>query len=236
MALTDLVVYVILLAGAILAYRTKKLTHTGAITGGIAGLFIYKGAGLTGLLLLATFFIIGSWATKWKSDKKEVIGASEGNEGRRAAGQVLANAGVAAILGLIGWLWPDKMSLTSIMLAGSLASATADTLSSELGMIYGRRFFNILTFKKDICGLNGVVSIEGTLIGLGGAMLIAAVYSVIVGWSIAFYWITLAGLIGNLMDSILGALLERRGLIGNNLVNFLNTLTGAIACWLLMRI
>jgi uncharacterized membrane protein len=65
-------------------------------------------------------------------------------------------------------------------------------------------------------------------------MLIAGVYSAMVGWSISFYLIALAGLIGNLMDSVLGALLERRGLMGNNVVNFLNTLAGALVCWMLM--
>lgn len=235
MTITDLIVYVILLAAAILAHRNNNLTRTGAITGCIVGLLIYKGAGITGLILLATFFILGTWATKWKTDRKTAIGAAERNKGRRKASQVLANAGVAAVLGFMGWQSPDKAGIIGAMIAGSFAAATADTLSSELGMVYGRRFLNILTFKKDTCGLDGVISLEGTLIGLIGAMLIAAVYSIVSGWSITFYWIALAGLIGNLADSILGAALERRKFIGNNLVNFLNTLTGAMVCWMLIQ-
>lgn len=231
---TDLSVYIALLVAAILAYRTGKLTRTAAVTGYIVGLSIYKGAGITGLALLAAFFIIGSWATKWQINKKSAIGAAEKNKGRRTAGQVLANGGVAAILGLMAWQSPDKAAIVQIMIAGSLASAMADTLSSELGMIYGRRFFNILTLKTDACGLDGVVSLEGTLIGLAGAIIIATLYSLCTKWGTAFYWITLAGFIGNLTDSILGAMFQRRGFIGNNLVNFLNTLAGAMVCWLLV--
>jgi len=43
-----------------------------------------------------------------------------------------------------------------------------------------------------------------------------------------FCLIIIAGTAGNLTDSILGAVLERRGIIGNNMVNFLNTLTAAL--------
>jgi len=234
MSVTNLIAYIFLLAASLISCLTKKLTLPGAITGAIIGLLIYKGAGLTGLLLLATFFIIGTAATKWQAGKKITISPAEKNDSRRTAGQVLANGGVAAVLGLVAWHSPDKVGAAQLMIAGSLAAATADTLSSELGMIYGCRFFNILTFKKDECGLDGVVSMEGTLIGLVGAMLIAGVYSAMVGWSISFYLIAVAGLIGNLVDSVLGALLERRGLMGNNVVNFLNTLAGALVCWLLI--
>lgn len=233
MTITEVVIYGILLLGSALSYTAKKLTLAGAITGAIVGLLMYKGAGLTGLIILAVFFISAIWATKWQLAKKVAIGAAEENKGRRTAGQVLANGGVAALLGAVGWYLPSHTSLITLMIAGSFAAATADTLSSELGTVYGRRFFNILTFKKDTRGLDGVVSIEGTLIGLVGALLIAIVYAVSFGWDGAIGWIVLAGVTGNLIDSILGALLERKGLIGNNVVNFLNTAVGAGVCWLL---
>lgn len=234
MTFTGLIVYSALLIAAVLAYRTGKLTRAGAITGYIVALFIYKGAGVMGVAVLTAFFIIGSWATKWQISKKTIIGAAEKNKGRRTAAQVLANGGIAAALGLMARQSPDKAAIAQIMIAGSFAAATADTLSSELGMIYGRKFFNILTLKKDARGLNGVISLEGTFIGLAGAIIIAAIYSICTKWDTAFYWIVMAGLIGNLTDSILGASFERRGLMGNNLVNFLNTLTGAMVCWFLV--
>lgn len=234
MPIIEIFIYVILILGSVLSYTTKKLTLAGAITGVIVGLLMYKGAGLTGLLILAAFFISASWATKWQLAKKVAIGAAEENKGRRTTGQVLANGGVAALLGALAWYHPDHAAIIPVMIAGSFSAATADTLSSELGMVYGKRFLNILTFKNDTRGLDGVVSIEGTLIGLVGALLIAAVYSLGFGWSVSFLWIIIAGFTGNLVDSILDASLERKGLIGNNVVNFLNTAAGAGVCWLLM--
>lgn len=233
MTVAEIIVYIFLLLGAALSYAAKKLTITGAITGALVGALIYKGAGYAGIGMLALFFISGSWATGWQRNKKLATGIIKKNEGRRTTGQVLANGGTAALLG--AWIWhnPDYMHLMQIMMAGSLAAAIADTLSSELGMVYGKRFFNILTFKKDQRGLDGVISFEGTLIGIVGAALIALVYASDFGWGLPVCWIVLAGFIGNAVDSVLGATLERKGLIGNNLVNFLNTATGALVCYLL---
>jgi uncharacterized protein (TIGR00297 family) len=81
--------------------------------------------------------------------------------------------------------------------------------------------------------MDGVISLEGTLIGIAGSCIIAGIYALGWGWSISFFFIVLAGTLGNLTDSILGAVLERKGLIGNDVVNFLNTLTAAIVIVLL---
>ncbi|WP_217452197.1 DUF92 domain-containing protein [Mucilaginibacter humi] len=99
MSIAEIIIYLILLLGSAFSYTAKKLTLAGAITGAIVGALMYKGAGLTGLLILAAFFIVAIWATKWQVAKKVAIGAAEENKGRRTAGQVLANGGVAALLG-----------------------------------------------------------------------------------------------------------------------------------------
>jgi uncharacterized protein (TIGR00297 family) len=231
MQTTDLIIYFILSLGATWSYITHKLTLAGSFTGTTIGLLIYEGSGLNGIITMTLFFILGSVATGWKRSQKTI----DKDHGPRTAAQVLANSGVAGVLSMVAWHFPGEAGLVKLMIAGSFASATADTLSSELGIVYGKRFYNIITLKKDTRGLDGVVSLEGTLIGLLGAALIACVYALGFGWSIAFIWIILAGFTGNLVDSVLGTLLERKGLIGNNLVNFLNTAVGAGVCWLLLK-
>lgn len=224
----DIIIYIILVLSAFWAYKKHKLTFTGSVTGFIIGFVIYTGGGLLSFILLTTFFVLASWATGWHKNKK----IDHSDPAPRTAGQVLANGGVAALLGGLAWLNPEYSTIAQIMIAGSFAAATADTLSSEMGMIYGKRFVNIITLKKDQRGLDGVVSLEGTLIGMAGAAVIAILFWLFNHPGMAIPVIIFAGVLGNLADSILGATLERKNLIGNNTVNFLNTLVGAAACYL----
>ncbi len=235
-----ILVFLVLALGMGYSIRAGKLTAPAAWVGGLVGLSSYLGTGFTGLALLALFFGLGTAASAWKVAEKRRLGLAEANKGRRTAGQVLANGGVAGLLGLLGWGQPAHAALCQLMLAGSLAAAAADTLSSELGNVYGRRYYNILTLRPDQRGLDGVISTEGTLLGSMGSALLAAVYCVGgAAWSPAFWVVVLAGTVGNLSDSLLGATLERRHYVGNNVVNSLNTLIGALVAagswWLLQR-
>lgn len=232
-SIQDIAVYVFLLTGTILSARGGKLTVAGAITAGFVGLLVFKGAGFTGLTILIVFFLLGTVATGWQIKTKQKLGLAEKESNRRTTGQVIANGGVAAILGGAAWFFPAGKPVLTLMIAGSLASATADTLSSELGSLYGRRFYDIISLKRAIPGPDGVISMEGTLTGTAGAALIAMVYCLSFGLSNSTWVIIIAGTIGNLADSLLGATLERRKLVGNDTVNFLNTCVGAGVCLLL---
>jgi uncharacterized protein (TIGR00297 family) len=231
-----IILLVLLTSGALISIWTGKLTIAAGITGIVLGLLIFIGSGWLGLLLMAFFFLLGTLATAWKRNQKETWKIAEGNKGRRTTGQVLANGGVAGILALLAIIYPDKADLLTLMIAGVFSSATADTLSSELGSVYGSRFYNILSFRRDTRGLDGVISAEGTLIGICGSLLVALVTTVGYGWDLHILWIVIAGTVGNLTDSVLGATMERRHLIPNDVVNFLNTLAGALIMCLLLGI
>ncbi|UOR07487.1 DUF92 domain-containing protein [Hymenobacter aerilatus] len=226
------IVLFLLGAGMLYSVRAGKLTPAAALVGGLLGALIYLGGGFGGLSMLAAFFVLGSAASGWQLAEKRRLGVAEENKGRRTAGQVVANAGVAALAGVGTWLFPTQATTLQLLLAGSFAAATADTLASELGNVYGRRYYNILTLRPDTRGLNGVVSLEGTLCGVAGSALIAGLYSLSFGWGKEFGWLVLAGTIGNLTDSVLGATLERQQRLSNNAVNFLNTLVGALVAGL----
>lgn len=221
--------YCFIALAAFVTVKLRKLNMWGGVAAWFVASSIFLGAGYPGLLLLGTFFVLGTGATSFKIRTKEHMGAAEKDKGKRNAGQVFANGGVAAITGILMHYYPQQKMVLLLMMAASLAAATADTLSSELGTLYGKKFYNIRTLKSDRRGENGVISMEGSLFGLAGSAVIAVIFSIASGWSMHFFWILLGGTIGNLADSLLGATLERRRYLGNDAVNFLNTVTGALA-------
>lgn len=220
----------------------------GGLSGALVAGGLFSGLGYPGLALLGAFFVLGTAATSYRKHWKEGQGLRDNHKGRRAV-QVWANGGVAALCGLLAAGWAHYHVVDSIdqiaapntgypMLrlaaAAALSSATADTLASELGNVWGRRYINIRTFRREQRGVDGAISLEGTLAGLGGSMVIAVLYYFLVqpGWAAAGI-LLVAGTAGNLADSWLGATLQRRGLLSNDAVNALNTVLAALLCCLL---
>lgn len=228
----------LLVGGLIFSIGKKKLTPVAAVTGAICGTLIYLGSGYTGFLMMTTFFLLGTIATGIGRRQKQQLEKS-GDDTKRNSLQVLANAGMATFLAALCLIDPPHQTIYQLLLAASFASATADTLSSELGMIYGTQSYNCITWKKEAKGLDGVISVEGTLAGIIGAVIIAIIYVLHYGYSVnygfngSFLCLVLAGAIGNHADSIIGATLERRKYLNNDAVNFISTVIAAGCAYLL---
>ncbi|MEN7548425.1 DUF92 domain-containing protein [Rapidithrix thailandica] len=224
--------FVVIAVSMAMAYLGKKLDLLGALVGGGIALCIFMGVGFKGLFFLFVFFVLGTGASHWKFKEKEKLQVAEKNKGRRSVANALANGGVAATCGLLAWLFPMHQELFTGMIAAAFASATADTLSSELGNLYGSRYVNILSFRPDQRGLDGVISLEGTVLGTFGSALLALSYGFLYQWSNMVVFVFLAGVIGNFMDSYLGATLQRNGYLNNHTVNLANTLAAVLFVWL----
>jgi len=207
-------------------------------------------SGLTPLLLL---FVITYEATKFGRARKESAGLAESRKGRNAA-QVIANLGIAALVASLwgewiyaliagGWAFsgqPDSFArFTAIFLVpmlAALAEATADTVSSEIGQAFGGTPFLLTTFRRVEPGTDGGISLLGTLAGIAAAALIAATGAPALGMSFAECVVAFAaGVAGLFFDSLLGATVERKGWIGNDLVNFTSTAFAAMVALLAIR-
>ncbi|UZR93190.1 DUF92 domain-containing protein [Chondrinema litorale] len=221
---------------AVLSVLSGKIDVPGGLTGGLLAFCLFLGGGFLLMGYLFLFFIAGSAASAFKIGEKQKLGLAEKNKGKRSYNNALANAGVAAIFGILCWADPNSFDMFHLMLAASFASAASDTFSSELGNYFGKNYYNIITLKPDERGLDGVVSLEGTLAGVVGSVLISLYFYIVNGRLLAALIVLLAGIFGNFTDSVLGATLQKREWLNNDTVNFANTLLASLFAMLLYNI
>ena len=228
--------FLLLLCGGLaFSIGKKKLSIAGAITGALCGTIIYLGSGYLGFLSMTAFFLLGTIATSIGRRQKVEV-EKRGDTPQRNYKQVLANAGMGTLLALFALADPAHLQVYEILIAVSMASASADTLSSELGMVWGKQFYNCITWKKEARGLDGVISIQGTLAGICAASFIAFLYAGFHGFGWSFFLIVFCGAIGSHADSIIGATLERKNRVSNDAVNFLSTLVAVLSAFLIILI
>jgi uncharacterized membrane protein len=96
--------------------------------------------------------------------------------------------------------------------AASLAAVNADTWATELGVLNPTAPRLITDLRKVVeKGTSGGVSLVGTLASLAGAGVIGLLAALLsptgIDWEI-FLWVTIAGLLGALFDSFLGATVQ----------------------------
>jgi uncharacterized protein (TIGR00297 family) len=239
-------------AGLVLSLRAA--TVAGAIFGGMISFLLVNGTASSqytivrsGLAPLALLFVLTFLATRAGRRVKAQAGLAEKRHGRSSA-QVVANLSIAGLavsargFELGGgvccgtpyykvWVWPVMM-----MCLAAMVEATADTVSSEIGQAFGGRPVMLLTLQRVDRGTDGAVTLLGSLAGITGGAFVAAVGM----WAlrlrpsqaaIALF----AGICGLFFDSFLGATVERRGWIGNDLVNFISTLFAAIFAAVVFR-
>src|SRR5260370_42655879 len=106
-----------------------------------------------------------------------------------------------------------------LMCLAALVEATADTVSSEIGQAFGGRPVMLLTLQHVDPGVDGAVTLLGSLAGIGGGAFVAVVgvWALRVRPSQAAVGV-FAGICGLFFDSFLGATAERRGWFGDALV------------------
>lgn len=225
---------------------------------GAVGLGVLAGTGAGGVSLLLVFLVSTSVLTRFRGGKKARNGAEHDvGSGGRSARQVWANGGVAAACAVLA-LVPGLRSLAAGV-AGALAAALADSWATEIGTAVRGRTVLVTTFRAVSPGTSGGVSLVGTLAGLAGSGLAGGLVALGQNaWAVSWappagstapppwpevgggpsVWlaVALAGAVGMVADSILGATVENRSpWIDNETVNLLATLTGAVVAVLTVR-
>lgn len=171
---------------------------------------------------LLALFVLTFAATRFGRTRKERMGVAEAREGRRAASQILANLGMAGLCAGAG------SPVLFAACVAALAEATADTVSSETGQALGGRTLLITSWREVPAGTDGGISVAGTTLGAAAAGVIVLMTAWIGALTFEMGMVVFgAAVSGLLFDSWLGAKVERRGWMGNDLVNFCSTVFAA---------
>ncbi len=97
-----------------------------------------------------------------------------------------------------------------LALLGAVAAATADTWATEVGVRLGRRPRSILTWRRRPRGASGAVSLSGSSAALVGAAVIGVAAWVLASRLEAGMAVTVGGLSGAVIDSVLGEGVQAR--------------------------
>jgi uncharacterized protein (TIGR00297 family) len=246
----------VLLAIAALVPK-KLLTPAGLFHAWLLGVIIWGCLGWQGYAAVMFYFLVGSAVTSVGKAQKEAEGIAEKRSGARGPENVWGSALTATLCALAVFslsvfgesgqiiegtgkmpVPQDFISLLLLGYAASLSTKLADTTASEIGKAYGKRTFLITTLQPVPRGTEGAVSLEGTLAGVGASIAIA-----LVAWAVGLINLTgiafcvIAAFIATNIESVIGATVQSKfEWLTNEVVNFFNTLIGAISAIILASV
>ncbi|CAL5393827.1 unnamed protein product [Camellia sinensis] len=236
--LSNLVIFVV---GSPILLSGLSLPGIGASF--LLGTLTWRAFGPSGFLLVASYFVIGTAATKLKMAQKEAQGVAEKKKGRRGPESVIGSSAAGCVCAFLSIFAVGGIAFSRIWELGFVASfctKLSDTVSSEVGKAYGKTTYLVTTFKTVPRGTEGAVSAEGTLAGLLASILLSSVGCLMGEIYVPEAMIcVVASQIANLGESLIGAALqEKEGFqwLNNDVVNVINISMGSVLAILIQLI
>lgn len=214
----------------VLAYRAKIADVSALLSAALLGVLIIVFSGLYCYMLLLTFFILGGGFTKYKYEYKKFVGSVPLNEGINSYENIFSNSMAALVFAVAYGIFPEHSLPIIYAYMGAVATATGNTLASEIGTTSKKRPRMITTLELAKPGDDGAVSLLGELASISGSAIIGLL-AYLLGVSdnllLSVIIVTVGGFFGTNLDSLLGATLQKRGLLSNSGNIFVATFAGA---------
>jgi len=200
---------------SLLAYRRRSLSRSGIAGAIVTGTTTFGLGGWSWGLALIFFFISSSFFSHFRAhDKAQAAADKFSKGGQRDIAQVGANGGIATLLAL-GHGLTSSGPLQEVLQAGytgALATATADTWATELGVL-SRQQPRLITSGKTVApGTSGAITLLGTSAAALGALALGIVFWLLQRGKKSLASLPLIALIsglgGSMLDSALGATLQ----------------------------
>jgi uncharacterized protein (TIGR00297 family) len=195
------------------SYLLHFLSGSGAVSTFLLGTVVFGTGSWEFSLPILLFFILSSLLSKIGKTWKQKFADTFQKGGRRDFGQVLANGGIAGIIIILWNYFPHDMWYFAFV--GSIAAVTADTWATEIGVFSKLPPRNILNFKQVKPGTSGGVTVLGFMGALFGSFVIVFFGSLVTTRYDSFShilpfiaMIIIAGLLGSVVDSIIGATIQ----------------------------
>ena len=232
----ELVLYLAVGLLAAVGAVSGMTTLSGSLGGGLVGAAAVAGFSWQGLAFLLLYFpLLTGSATAFRFREKLAHGLAD-EVGGRDLYQALANGGIPLLAGLLTATGTLPSSLGATLFATCLTSSAADTVSAEVGKVLGRRTYLIWGLRPVPPGTDGGVSLPGTVAGITTILIMEAVALLLFPALVEAGALLAGAVAGNLTDSLLGALAQRRleSLLSpkraNDLVNLLaGIVSGVVA-------
>ncbi|WP_139364852.1 DUF92 domain-containing protein [Sutcliffiella halmapala] len=204
----EVILLVSLVLLAWMGYKFRALSLSGAFGTFVVGVLIVIGFKGEGLILIGAFFISSSFWSKFSKKKKTKTVDLQEKGSQRDIIQVFANGGVPAGFSLGFFFFPSEAWLVGFITA--IAVANSDTWASEIGVLSKKKPISIKTLTPVESGQSGAISGLGTAAAVVGSAFIAVISMFLweeITWSMLVV-ITLLGIIGCFVDTVIGASLQ----------------------------
>lgn len=231
---------------ALVAWKLGAIKRGGLVAGLIVGTVVYAAFGWPGFVLLLLFFATSEASTRHTlaAMKKQSRAFAEDKKGAKTFGEIFVPGVVPLLAGLVMIFTnqPTNRFLSLLAFVAALTTSLGDLVSTDLGQVYGKRTYQLITLDRVRAGTRGGVSVEGSIYGAATILLFTVITYALFGLGEfnvqgsgmefgvkAIVIVIFAAVLANHIESVISGILEQFQKHPNKqLLSFIGGVVGAL--------